>query len=79
MTRQWIRVLAGKPGPGSIGFVERTWSKHTLIRFAYDFPFDLVAKNARTFVRLTEAECAVLELTQPVFSVPSGGSRPRQG
>ena len=74
--RQWIRVLTGKPGRGTIGYVDRTWNKNgtTLIRFAYDFPFDLVAKSAHTFELLTEAECAVLELTWPVplSPVPTG-------
>jgi len=67
MTRQWIRVLTGKPGRGSIGYVDHTWNKNgitlTLIRFAGEFPFDLVAKSAHTFELLIEAECAVLELT----------------
>jgi hypothetical protein len=78
MTRQWIRVITGKPGRSSVGYIERTWNKHgiilTLIRFAYDFPFDLVAKSAHTFELLTEAECAALELTWPAPSnpVPTG-------
>jgi hypothetical protein len=79
MTRQWIRVTSGK-GVGRVGFILREHGSATMIKFPdAPFPFDEVFKWEKTFVRLTEAECAVLELTRPVLSVPSGGSRSRQG
>jgi hypothetical protein len=66
MIRQWVRVTSGKPGRGSIGYVERAWKIRglmlTLIRFKYDFPCDLVGKSAKTFEFLTEAECAEMEI-----------------
>jgi hypothetical protein len=66
MSRQWVRVLAGKPGRGSIGYADSTWIKHgvslTFIRFAKPFPYDFVGKSAKTFEHLTEAECDAMDL-----------------
>jgi len=76
MTRQWIRVLTGKPGRGSVGYILGAWNKRgvTLIRFGNDFPDDFVTKSAGTFEPLDEIECAALELTWPVplSPVPTG-------
>jgi hypothetical protein len=71
MTRQWVRVTSGKPGRGSVGYVERIWVNrgvpNTLIRFAMSFPYDFVSKRSGTFRFLSKAECAVMELTQPTY------------
>jgi hypothetical protein len=65
-SRQWVRVLSGKPGRGIIGHVERIWRHNgidlTVIRFDELYPRDLVAKTAGTFEYVDGTECAVMEM-----------------
>ena len=64
-TRQWVRVLSGKPGRGEIGYIQITWHRRglTLIRFpTIPYPRGWVWKSVGTFEALTETECAVREL-----------------
>lgn len=60
-TRQWVRVVSGKPGRGQVGYIVRPWKRRgtwmTLIRFAKPWPRDLVAKRAGTFELMSEIEC----------------------
>jgi hypothetical protein len=62
MTRQWVRVTSGK-GAGRVGYI--LWENGIVARIIFpgaSYPKDEAYKRASMFVRLTEAECAAMEM-----------------
>jgi hypothetical protein len=67
ISRKWVRITKGK-GMGRSGYVDHSYQapKHpgsSWIKFpGAPYPRDMAEKCRDTFVRLSEMECAVMEM-----------------
>jgi hypothetical protein len=62
MTRQWVRVTSGKYA-GQVGYIEReAFPRRGIALIVMYSTGAWLTKQARTFTRLTEAECAAMEM-----------------